>query len=62
MKRKCTICKKILGHGGTALIYEDGEVKTVCIECQRTFESKNLIVGKKKRPTVLANSRSVGNF
>ena len=61
MKRKCAICRKILGHGGTALIIENGKVKTVCIECQRTFKSKNLI-GKKKRPTVLQNSRSVGNF
>lgn len=54
MKRKCAICRKILGHGGTALIIENGKVKTVCIECQRTYESKNLTIGKKKRPTVFA--------
>lgn len=38
MKNKCTKCGKKLGHGNTALIEEDREVKKVCIECQRKFE------------------------
>lgn len=38
MKNKCSKCNKPLGHGNTALIEEDREVKKVCIECQRKFE------------------------